>query len=38
MAAYSDYGTGIEAQYIELIDRMLREKNVFKRSIIPRFH
>lgn len=26
MAAYSDYGTGIEAQYIELIDRMLREK------------
>lgn len=26
MATYSDYGTGIEAQYIELIDRMLREK------------
>ena len=26
MAVYSDYGTGIEAQYIELIDRMLREK------------
>lgn len=26
MATYSDYGTGIKAQYIELIDRMLREK------------
>lgn len=26
MAAYSDYGTGTEAKYIELIDRMLREK------------
>lgn len=26
MTAYSDYGIGIEAQYIELIDRMLREK------------
>lgn len=26
MAAYSDYGTSIKAQYIELIDRMLREK------------
>ena len=26
MAKYSDYGTGVEAQYVELIDRMLREK------------
>lgn len=26
MATYSDYGTGTEAKYIELIDRMLREK------------
>ena len=26
MAAYSNYGTGTEAKYIELIDRMLREK------------
>lgn len=26
MTAYSDYGTGTEAKYIELIDRMLREK------------
>ena len=26
MAKYSDYGTGTKAKYIELIDRMLREK------------
>lgn len=26
MAKYSDYGTGVEARYIELIDRMLREE------------
>ena len=48
MATYSDYGTGIEAQYIELIDRMLREKrdyistvDVLKRfqeEYNPRFH
>ena len=29
MAAYSDYGTSIKAQYIELIDRMLRGKKDF---------
>lgn len=33
MAKYSDYGTGVEAQYIELTDRMLREKRDYVSTI-----
>lgn len=39
MAKYNDYGTGVEAQYIELIDRMLREKRdyISTEDVLKRF-